>query len=263
MRYFEVNVRDYPTEYGFMPSLQLYLVEKSDNPRPIVIIAPGGGYTKLVDSDQDRIALQYNAAGFHAAVLNYSVEPHHFPEPQQDLMSAIRLVREHAWEWGIMESGIAICGFSAGGHLCASVSTLWHKLGDEKCRPDAVILCYAILTSRLNHCRMFLKDHVGYDEEERLKLVSCDEQVSKYTPPTFLYNTFEDKLTNVENVLYYAENLKKHEIPFEMHIFSKGQHGESWCDSTIWATPMRRRDYNYIRISIEWMRELFGLMEAK
>ena len=120
-------------------------------------------------------------------------------------MSAIRLVREHAWEWGIMESGIAICGFSAGGHLCASVSTLWHKLGDEKCRPDAVILCYAILTSRLNHCRMFLKDHVGCDDEERLKLVSCDEQVSKYTPPTFLYNTFEDKLTNVENVLYYAD----------------------------------------------------------
>lgn len=78
-----------------------------------------------------------------------------------------------------------------------------------------------------------------------------------------MYNTFEDNLTNVENVLYYAENLKKHEIPFEMHIFPKGQHGESRCDSTIWATPTRGRDYNYIRISIEWMRELFGLMEAK
>ena len=70
-------------------------------------------------------------------------------------------------------------------------------------------------------------------------------------------------VTNVENVLYYADNLKKHEIPFAMHIFPKGQHGESWCDSTIWATPMRGRDYNYIHISIEWMRELFGLMEAK
>ena len=94
MRYFQVNVRDYPTEYDFMPSLQLYLVETSDNPRPIVIIAPGGGYTMLAESDRDRIALQYNAAGFHTAVLNYSVEPHHFPEPQQNLMSAMTMRKD-------------------------------------------------------------------------------------------------------------------------------------------------------------------------
>lgn len=77
-------------------------------------------------------------------------------------------------------------------------------------------------TSRLNHCRMFLKDHVGYDDAERLKLVSCDEQVSKYTPPTFLYNTFEDKLTNAENVLYYAENLKNTKSLLKCTFFQKG-----------------------------------------
>ena len=263
MRYFQINVRKNPTEHGFMPTLQLYLVENSDKLRPIVIIAPGGGYTILVDSDRDRIAMQFNAAGFHAAVLNYSVEPHHFPTPQQDLMSAIQLVREHASEWGILENGIAICGFSAGGHLCASVSTLWHRLGNEKCRPNAAILCYGILTSKLNHCKMFLQDHVGSDNAEKLKLVSSDEQVSEYTPPTFLYNTFEDKLTNVENVLYYAESLKKHGIPFEMHVFPKGAHGTSWCDGTIWATPAQGRDTNYIHLSIEWMRELFGLIGEK
>lgn len=220
MRYFQISVRENPTEHGFMPTLQLYLVENSDKLRPIVIVAPGGGYTMLVDSDWDRIAMQFNAAGFHAAVLNYSVDPHHFPTPQQDLMSAVQLVREHASEWGI-------------------------------------------LTSKLNHCRMFLQDHVGSDNAEKLKLVSSDEQVSEYTPPTFLYNTFEDKLTNVENVLYYAESPKKHGIPFEMHVFPKGAHGTSWCDGTIWATPAQGRDTNYIHLSIEWMRELFGLIGEK
>ncbi len=263
MRYFQINVRENPTTHGFMPTLQLYLVENCDKIRPIVIIAPGGGYTTWSDSDRDRVALQYNAAGFHAAVLTYSVKPHCFPEPQQDLMAAIRLVREHAREWGIMESGIAICGFSAGGHLCASVSTLWHRLGDEKCRPNAAILCYGILTSKLNHCKMFLQDHVGSGDAEKLKLVSCDEQVSEQTPPTFLYNTFEDKLTNVENVLYYAESLKNHEIPFEMHVFRKGGHGSSWCDDTIWATHAQSRDTNFIYLSIEWLCELFGLREEK
>lgn len=260
MRYCQINVREKPTEYGFVPTMQLYLVENSDKLRPMVIIAPGGGYTKLVDGDRDRIALQFNAAGFHAAVLTYCVKPHHFPEPQCDLLSAIRLVRAHAKDWGVLESAIAICGFSAGGHLCASVSTLWNRLADERSKPNAAILCYAVLTARLDHCRSFLQDHVGNGNEETLRLVSCDEQVSKNTPPTFLYNTFEDELTNVENVLYYSESLKRNGIPFEMHIFPKGGHGTSWCDGTIWATPSSGRETNYIRLSIDWLRELFGLV---
>ena len=131
MRYFQVDVREEPTEYGYMPVLQLYLLEGKDKPRPIVIIAPGGGY-ESVDSEEDRVVSQYNAAGFHAAVLRYSVSPHCFPQPERDLMQAIGLVRKRAREWGILRDRVAICGFSAGGHLCACVSTLWKKLGDER-----------------------------------------------------------------------------------------------------------------------------------
>lgn len=280
MRYFEVHVRRQPTEYGYMPTMQLYLLDGGSQKRPVVLIAPGGGYTTLcTDVDGDRVAMQYNAAGFHAAVLRYSVEPHYFPEPQRDLLLAIRMIRENAEEWGIREDGIAICGFSAGGHLCASVSTLWQYAGEDgslgdgipddpagdgnalslRYRPNAAILCYAILTTRLAHCRSFLEGHVGGDGK-KLSLASCDTQVSKYTPPTFLYGTFEDQLTNVENILYYSEQLSKFGIPFESHIFPKGYHGASWCDDTIWAKPARGRDYNYIRLSVEWLRELFGLL---
>lgn len=295
MRHFQVNVRKTPTEYGFMPTMQLYLVDGGSKKRPIVLIAPGGGYTTLcTDSDGDRVAMQYNAAGFHAAVLGYSVQPHHFPEPQQDMLLAIRILRENAEEWRIREDAIAICGFSAGGHLCASVSTLWQRMGEdgildcktetaavqnattEDCsgnveaaqkqtmpdspyRPNAAILCYAILTTRLGHCKDFLAGHVGGDEE-KLHLAAPDRQVGEQTPPTFLYGTFEDKLTNVENILYYSEQLSKYNVPFESHIFPKGNHGAPWCDDTIWAKPARGRDYNYIRLSVEWMRELFGLL---
>lgn len=145
--------------------------------------------------------------------------------------------------------------------MCASVSTLWYLAKEDAAlyKPDAVILCYAILTARLNHCRDFLNGHVGKDEG-KLKLASCDEQVSGYTPPTFLYGTFEDALANPENIIYYAEKLCKHGIPFECHILPKGGHGAPWCDGTIWAKPARARDYNYIRLSVEWMRELFGLL---
>ena len=262
MRYFQVDVRKEPTEYGFMPTMQLYLLEGPEKRRPMVLIVPGGGYTMLcTDVDGERTAMQYNAAGFHAAVLSYSLKPHDFPEPQRDLMSAIRILRENAGSWGIHEDEIAVCGFSAGGHLCASVSTLWHlaKEDAEIYRPNASILCYAVLTTRLAHCRDFIEDHVGRDPE-KLRLAACDEQVSAHTPPTFLYGTYEDKLTNPENIIYYTERLCKYGVPFECHIFPKGGHGASWCDGTIWAKPSRGRDYNYIRLSVEWMRELFGLL---
>jgi len=267
MRYFSVNVRKEPTAYNFMPTLQLYLVEGNDKPRPIVVIAPGGGYLNVcIKEDGDKTALQYNAAGFHAAVLNYCVKPHHFPEPQTDLALSIKLLRDNAEDWGIDKNMIVVCGFSAGGHLCASLSTLWNndslftlsEIRSEIYKPNASVLCSAILTAKIPHCKDFLAAHVGGDPE-KLKLVSCDEQVDEKTPPAFLYNTFEDQLTNVENVLYYAESLKKHNVPFELHVFPKGNHGAPWCDDAIWSKPVKSRDYGFLKLSIEWIKEIFDL----
>jgi len=114
--------------YRYLQALQLYLVEENDKPRPIVVIAPGGGYlTVSIKEVGDKTALQYNASGFHAAVLNYCVKPHRFPEPQMDLALSIKLLRDNAEEWGIDKNMIVVCGFSAGGHLCASLSTLWNN----------------------------------------------------------------------------------------------------------------------------------------
>lgn len=258
MRYLQVNVRKEPTERGFMPTMELYLLEEKEKPRPIVIIAPGGGYDR-VDGGNEKVVTQYNAAGFHAAVLRYSVEPHCFPEPERDLMLAIGLVRDNAEEWGILKDRIAICGFSAGGHLCACVSTLWKKIGDERFKPNAAIICHGVMTARLKHCRDFIVGHVGSDDAKTQELAFCDQQVSQDTPPTFLYTTCEDKLTNVENELYYGEMLSKYGVPFEMHVMPKGGHCAPWCDDVIWAKPARGRDYNYIKMSVEWMRELWGL----
>lgn len=268
MRYFSVNVRKEMTEFEFMPTLQLYLLEENDKLRPMVIVVPGGGYsTVCIKQDGDKTALQYNASGFHAAVLDYCVEPHCFPEPQMDLALGIKLIRENAEEWGIQKDMIAVCGFSAGGHLCANLSTLWNnkrlfslsEIQSGIYKPNATILCSAILTTKLLHGKSFLIDHIGGEHSETLELVSCNKQVNESTPPTFLYNTFEDKLTNVENVLYYTESLKKYGIPFEIHIFPK-DHGAPWCDDVIWSKPAREREYNYLKLSIDWLKELFGLL---
>lgn len=262
MQIFSVNLRKEATEYGFEPVLKLFLSD-GDEARPMVIIAPGGGYVKVCD-DSEKVALQYIAAGFHAAILNYSTSPHHFPEPQYDLWSAIKKVRENSSKWRVHPEEIAVCGFSAGGHLCASVATLWNNrelfsqedidLGLHK--PNACILYWAILTAKLGHCKAFLKDHAG---DINLHLAACDTQVNEGTPPTFLYGTNEDKLTNNENILYYGEMLSKFNVPFEMHILPKGGHCAPWCHETIWAKPSKSRDYGTVRLSAEWLIELFDL----
>lgn len=144
--------------------------------------------------------------GFHAAVLNYCVEPHCFPEPQRDLAAAIRVIREHAEEWKVHKDRIAVCGFSAGGHLCASLATLWNhekvftaeEIASELHKLNACILYSAILTTRLGHCKAFLSDHVGQKNPENLELVACDAQVNSETPPSFLFSTYEDKLHYID-----------------------------------------------------------------
>lgn len=265
MRSFQINIREKTTEYGFMPTLQLYLLDGQEK-RPMVIVVPGGGYM-TVSPDEEKTALQYNAAGFHAAVLNYCVDPHHFPNPQMDLAEAIRLIRENAEDWSVHREKIAICGFSAGGHLCASLSTLWNneslfsqeEINAGLYKPNACILYSAILTTEVEHCKKFLCGHVGEEKKENLELAACDKQVNPQTPPTFIFGTYEDKLTTVENALYYAEALSKNQIPFEIHIFPKGGHGEPWCDEVTWGKAAEGRDYRTIKLSVEWLMELFEL----
>lgn len=265
MHYFNIDIRKTTTENNFMPTLQLFLLDGQE-PRPMVIVVPGGGYTKISE-DGEKTAIQYNAAGFHAAVLNYAVKPHCFPEPQQNLAMAIRIIREHATEWNVHKDRIAVCGFSAGGHLCASVATLWNNksvfsaedIELELHKPNACILYSAILTTKLKHCEAFLLGHVGQNNLDNLLLATCDVQVNPQTPPTFLYSTYEDKLTNVENVLYYGAALSQNEVPFELHVFPKGGHCVPWCDDATWAKPPAGRDYETIKLSIEWLIELFGL----
>lgn len=77
-----------------MPIMKLYLLEDTSLLRPIVLMAPGGGYTEICEDE--KVVAEYHAAGFHVAVLHYCVESHHFPEPQKDMMLAIRLLREQA-----------------------------------------------------------------------------------------------------------------------------------------------------------------------
>ena len=96
--------------------------------RPLVLVVPGGGYTHVSAREGDPVALQFAAAGYHTAVLDYAIcEKAKDYMPLRQLAEAIGLVRQHAAQWHILPEKIAVCGFSAGGHLALSRCCAGHS----------------------------------------------------------------------------------------------------------------------------------------
>lgn len=267
MQILRFDLRKEPTEHGFMPWLEVFLIDKFwDARRPMVIICPGGGYGGVcADREGERIALNYNAAGYHAAVVHYSVAPHKAPNPIQEVAESFRIVRAHAEEWQLMPDKIAVCGFSAGGHLAASISSMWNcpelfskeEIENRLHRPDASILCYPVIAP-WGHKGSF--DNLVGDDEALREFYSTEKQVDEMTPPAFFFHTFEDKEVPLENSLAYASALRKYDIPYEMHIYPRGIHGLTLVsDEYIWSKKMFQRDYAWIKLSVDFLNELFKI----
>ena len=217
----------------FVPTLDIYTIETSEA-KGAVIVCPGGGYAGRADHEGKNVAEKFNELGFHAFVLQYRVSPNRFPSPQMDVFRAIKIVRSRADEWNVKADKIAVCGFSAGGHLTASSGTLFDEVdagcGDEfdnTCqRPDALILSYPVITSGDKSHSGSFDNLLGKDSDDKLrKKYSLEKRITDNTPPAFLWHTAEDQAVPVENSLLFALELQKHKIPFELHVFPEGRHG--------------------------------------
>ncbi len=211
-------------------------IELTMPPRPLVILCPGGGYQHLSQREAEIMATQFLAMGYHAAVLWYSVHPAKYPTALTELATAVLTVRQHAEEWYVNPEQIFVLGCSAGGHLAASMGTLWNErfLGEalglkeseqRLLRPDGMILCYPVITSGEFAHRGSFKFLLGDKEAELGASLSLEDRVTDQTPPAFIWHTFEDGSVPVENSLLLATNLRRAGVPFELHIYPEGCHG--------------------------------------
>lgn len=268
MKYQVFNLREEPIN-GFMPTLTAYVIDDNSTyaqkrMRPAVLVCPGGGYQFCSEREAEPIALQYMAAGMSAFVLDYSVAPANcYPEPQKDVFAAIRLIRKNAEEWGIDRNKIAVCGFSAGGHLAASAATLWEDemfaTPDNINRPDAAILCYPVISSVKGVAHEGSFDNLCREDADLRAKMALETRVSKNTPPCFLWHTFTDQAVPVENSLLFAMALRKAGASCELHIYPEGQHGLSLANSD--TSPAEEmilpRVQEWVGLSIKWLDGLF------
>lgn len=198
-----------------------------DGQRWGVLILPGGGYERIAPAESEPVALAFVAAGVQAFVLSYSLLPLGWPQQFLEGAAALAWIRAHAAEFGIRPDRVAVCGFSAGGHLAGCLATLWdhpllgERLGltPEQVRPNAAILGYPVI-----HELRYLSP-LGGEEELRL-----DRRVRGDHPPAFLWATGEDATVPVRNTLDYAAALKDAGVSVELHLFARGPHAMGLAD---------------------------------
>ena len=253
-----------PSSRGAQIPMDVYVPRVSreiepDIRRPAIVVCPGGGYAFCSERESEAVALRFLAEGFNVFVLWYRVgewaddemrdhdaagwyqkAPEHiFPLPQHDLAAAVAHVRVHAARYHTDPDRIAVMGFSAGGHLAASVSGLWHRaelweelgLSPQDVRPNAAVLCYPVIVSDQDAHRGSFVHLSGREKIAQHAQYDVTNWVSGHYPPTFLWHTFTDDSVPVQNSLRMGLALANAGVLSEMHIFPRGRHGLSLANS--------------------------------
>jgi acetyl esterase/lipase len=202
---------------GFVPAMDSYILDGNKR-RPAVLICPGGGYGFRSPRESEPVALQFNAAGFHAFVLRYSVAPRRHPLPLLDVSRAVGLLREKADAWKIHPDRIALCGFSAGAHLAASLGVFWDRLAVPEFLPEAAAAGLELRQELRQEPRLLPR----LNRPDALEAVSLELHVSAKTPPAFLWHTYGDEAVPLENSLLFAGALRSAGVPFEFHVYPEG-----------------------------------------
>lgn len=250
--------------------LDCYIADKTNGfTRKAILVIPGGGYGCICsDREGEPIALGFMPYGFNAFVLHYSVgvESCQKWNPLVEASLAMKHIKDNAEKFGIDPAEVYVTGFSAGGHLCASLGILWHKeelynaidmpFGYNK--PKAIIPVYPVISSdpEVAHRGSFY-NLVGRDKtEEEYAEFSLELQVDEKSVPAFIVHTANDEVVNVRNAIRLANAYAEHKIPFELHIFENAPHGMALSNAiTANQKPVYDNPHNakWVELAAEWI----------
>ncbi len=219
-----------------IPTLTPYWPDPAKATGAAMVICPGGGYAGLAPHEGGQYARFLNEYGIAGFVLKYRLGSAGYRHPVmlEDAARAMRIVRARAEEWKVDPKRIGIMGSSAGGHLASTLLTHFDAgnpnatdpIERQSSRPDLGILCYAVITMGEFTHQGSKHNLLGPNPSpELVRNLSNELQVTKDTPPCFIWATDADKTVPVENSLLFAEALRRAGVPFALHIYQKGPHG--------------------------------------
>lgn len=242
------------------PTLTVYLPDESKATGEAIIVVPGGGYHIVAAGHEGSdVAKKLNEMGIAAFVLKYRIPDTAWmvhPEigPIQDAQRAIQIVRQNAAKWKISKNKIGMLGFSAGGHLVATVATHYTKsyIPNKKkisLRPDFVALIYPVISfvDTSMHRGSFENLLVKDTSMEKRREFSAELNVTAHTPPAFMVHAKDDPVS-VHNTILFADALNAKGVFSEVLLYDSGGHGFGLVNKT--------SDISWPERLHEWMKKL-------
>jgi acetyl esterase/lipase len=244
-----------------LPELTVYHPDSAKATGEAILICPGGGYRIIaIQHEGHQIAKWYSENGILAVVLKYRLpDPELLHEPWNvplgDAKAAIKKMRANAKNWEIDDKKVGVMGFSAGGHLAASLSVHGKNNVDpnENERPDFSILIYPVISldTAITH-QGSRKTLLGEKLDSPLEdFYSTEKQIHSDSPPAFLIHSWDDKTVPVENSIRYAKALASKGIKTELHLYEKGGHGYGQGNA-----EMHGNASTWLQLSLKWLTDL-------
>ena len=258
MKSVHFTVPDYPeaTLDGYILDCELSFGQEMK--RPAIVVIPGGGYLYCSPREGEPVALAYAARGFHTFVLKYSCAQKAAGfTPLKEVSWAIGYIRENAEKWSIDPNKIAVCGFSAGGHLALSSGVLAEN------KPNAMILGYpAVSAPNFPGADFMLRILEGRDDVTNEDAAKYDllAHITKEAPPVFIAATAEDLLTTF-GALPLARKYSDMGRQYELHVFQFGPHGYSLANEVAADGSIQMLESAFAQwheLSVQWLHKIFG-----
>lgn len=217
--------------------------------RPAIMVIPGGGYTHIGLREGEPIAFAFLERGFNAFVFIYTCNKP-YPTQQFEASLAEAYIKTEFKEY--IKPELAVIGFSAGAHLAACLGAIpTEKLVKDKLdevplfkgkdlekllRPDALCLCYPVISGNENIWHKGSFDTLTGGDNRLIAALSIENRIDKNFPPTYVWHTANDDCVNVLNSVKLVEKLAEYKIPFSYHVYAKGVHGLSLATSHLIAS---------------------------
>ena len=162
--------------------------------------------------------------------------------PLSDAAQAMKLLRKYAQNWGIAPHKIGVMGFSAGGHLAATLSTK----SKGKNRPDFSVLFYPVITFTTEATHIGSRDNLTGSNEKLWEYYSAEKQVTAKTPPALLFHSSDDEPVPIANSEMYRDALKAKGIDARLIVYPTGSHGWGFNSDFQNHGDMKRALLDYI-----------------
>lgn len=271
MKRFDFKVGEYYPDIMGIGYVQAYIHEPNSEMKrdkfPSVVVVPGGSYWTTSEREAEPVAMRFYADGYNVFVLRYTttheaisheatgITP--YPTCYKEVGAVVDLIKKKPKGW-YLDGKVIVVGFSAGGHLAATLSTRYDDKvvtdGVRRCKPDATILVYPVITGDEFAHRPSFEQLTGTSDVAVHQVESVENYVHEGMSPVYVCHAMDDDGVDVRNSLLFVSKLAEFKVDCECHIYPHGRHGFSTATSLV-NTPFDN--------TANWVDEALSFLKAR